>query len=361
MGKVKFKGSGGGTVYSSDLTANKNNVLVGTTYMGADTDDDMGTGTMPNNASINAQVSGDTVTGINSNYPTVPTRHGTLLQWSQTTNGKKVIDTCPPLGYYPGDGKGYIYIEAAELGDVEAQYVLVGKHFTSTSGLYAVGSMPDKRSFAKTLTMTDNSIILPTGYYSNNLIKIDTSQYMNAYTGAVSVGHDSSKFYLRIPKGIYNSATGTGYPEVTAPISSVITSVGVPSASASMSGLTVSFTQPSSGFWSGIRIVGKAGGWPSNADDGQVKWDVRNSTFKCSVPSQAQWYFKIWNYWTDGTNRIYGDSQNLTTYDNRCGCDGQCWCEDDCDSCSHEECGCETNVDFGCGAECSHDYFGPGF
>ena len=55
MGQILFTGSRGGTVSSDELTATKELVLEGKSYVGSDTDDEAGTGTLP---SIAAEDSG---------------------------------------------------------------------------------------------------------------------------------------------------------------------------------------------------------------------------------------------------------------------------------------------------------------
>jgi hypothetical protein len=50
-------GGGGGAPMSEDLTATSANVLSGKTFVGNDTDDDTGTGTMPNIGAVDNGVS----------------------------------------------------------------------------------------------------------------------------------------------------------------------------------------------------------------------------------------------------------------------------------------------------------------
>lgn len=73
MGKVLMSGGGGG-VGSDEVTATKDKVLSGQTYLGADTDDEVGTGTIPIRTPVNLSL------GIN----------GT---------------TALPYGYYPSESK----------------------------------------------------------------------------------------------------------------------------------------------------------------------------------------------------------------------------------------------------------------
>lgn len=51
MGKILISGGSGG-ISSDDTTVTSSHVLSGDTYLGADTDDEVGTGTMPNNGAV---------------------------------------------------------------------------------------------------------------------------------------------------------------------------------------------------------------------------------------------------------------------------------------------------------------------
>ena len=64
MGEVRLNQGTGGGIYSEDLSAVAANVLLGLTYIGQDTDDEIGTGTMPDYShnTINPLASGETHT-----------------------------------------------------------------------------------------------------------------------------------------------------------------------------------------------------------------------------------------------------------------------------------------------------------
>lgn len=105
MGKVVMAGGGGGTA-SSDCTATANLVVEGKTYLGEDTNDDIGTGTLKNQNVVDSALG-----GLNSSYPNVPVHKGTYPQFGTTTQSKeRLFATRPDRGYWGGDS--YVAIPA---------------------------------------------------------------------------------------------------------------------------------------------------------------------------------------------------------------------------------------------------------
>lgn len=74
-------------------------------------------------------------------YANIPVYNGTWLQYTIDTEGTRRISICPPEGYYPGNGKAYVGIQASDFGDASASDVLSGKTFTSASGLKVAGTL----------------------------------------------------------------------------------------------------------------------------------------------------------------------------------------------------------------------------
>lgn len=144
MGNVVVSAGNGGGIMSDDLTAVAAHVLSGDIYLGSDTDDDVGTGTMPNN---NTLTSNGTVPGISEDYPNIPTRQGTNLQYNTDTNGTNRISICPPKGYYSGGS--YVNRPASDFGNANKADVLTGKTFTSSAGLKAAGTLADDSGYTK--------------------------------------------------------------------------------------------------------------------------------------------------------------------------------------------------------------------
>ena len=121
MGQILFSGGNGGLVSSDELTANTNYVLDGKTYMGIDTDNEAGTGSMPNIASIDygpsLVVSGDNlhcqmnygahIENATSGYPEVVYSLDKVRSAINYTDAAKVLnDTtiCGMTGTMPNQG-----------------------------------------------------------------------------------------------------------------------------------------------------------------------------------------------------------------------------------------------------------------
>ena len=68
MGKIYTSGSGGGGVGSDEVTAKAGEVLSGRTYVGSDTNDEIGTGTMPNQGAWNGTVARNSTVAIPAGY-----------------------------------------------------------------------------------------------------------------------------------------------------------------------------------------------------------------------------------------------------------------------------------------------------
>lgn len=95
-----------------------------------------------------------------------------------------------------------------------------------------------------------------------------------------------------------NISNGTG----TLSISSV---VSFRAAQYSNLTLIASWALPSRGPWSGIRVVCKQGGYPSNANDGTLFYEG-SGTSAYKTLAAGVWYFTAWNYITTNTGRLYG-------------------------------------------------------
>ena len=149
------------------------------------------TGSMPDNSGINTNGS---VAGVNSTYPTVPTRGSTDLAFCNDSWGEgPKIHMCPPEGYY--NGSSYINKPASDFGTVPQQYVLKDQSFTSSAGLNIKGSMAVTSAINfKAATQSDNVIRISwtnpsSGPWNGVKIRYSTSGYPGvsggtlAYTG----------------------------------------------------------------------------------------------------------------------------------------------------------------------------------
>ena len=165
--------AGGGGVGSDETTATKDKVLKDYTYLGADTDDEIGTGTIES-------MEGTTVTP-SASQQTVSTSGKYLtgdvivsavanLTAANIANGKVVGGT---TGTYKG------------LGNATAAQVLAGKTFSTASLSNTTGTMKNYSGY----TSTSN--------YTSGTFKSGTTGYIFVVPGGT--GYYSNATYLRIP------------------------------------------------------------------------------------------------------------------------------------------------------------------
>ena len=269
MGQILFAGGGGGTVGSDDLTAKKEWVLSDKTYMGNDTDDEAGTGTMANVASIDYGPS----LAVSGNYLYCRMKNGAHIQ--NASSGY------PEVAYTLSTVRNAI------------NYTNAAKVLNDTTICGMTGTMPNRGQWQYT-----------TGFGSGN--------------GYVA--------FNNIPAGYYGPAADGWAPEIRMTRdnfkSNVINYFGIGSvtnfsvAQYSSQKLLFTWANPSSGMWSGIRIVGKQGGWPSNAEDGTVKYDNASGWLTSDVIVTGTWYFRAWNYVTTSSERWYGGYSQASIYNN---------------------------------------------
>lgn len=97
---------GGGGIGSDETTVTSKYVLSGKTYLGSDTNDEVGTGSMPNQNSLDS-----TMGGLSSYYSSTPIKKGTNFQFTTTNKSQeRLVAVRPSEGYW--DGNTYIGIPA---------------------------------------------------------------------------------------------------------------------------------------------------------------------------------------------------------------------------------------------------------
>lgn len=165
--------AGGGGVGSDETTATKDTVLKDYTYLGADTDDEIGTGTIesmegttviPSASQQTVSTSGKYLTGD------VIVSAVANLTAANIANGKVVGGT---TGTYKG------------LGNATAAQVLAGKTFSTASLSNTAGTMINYSGY----TSTSN--------YTSGTFKSGTTGYIFVVPGGT--GYYSNATYLRIP------------------------------------------------------------------------------------------------------------------------------------------------------------------
>lgn len=189
-GIVLQNGGGGGA--SDELTAAAANVLAGRTYVGADTEDEAGAGTMPDNgamqrvlragenipipkgyhngsgtvraAPLAEQTPGNVTAGdilrgktawsnggrVDGSIPIIDTMgngdgRGNHSQWFGLDGNNRTfwVELPHRAAYYTrSDGKPHVTIEAAALGNVIKEQVLQGARFSCAYGINVEGTIP---------------------------------------------------------------------------------------------------------------------------------------------------------------------------------------------------------------------------
>ena len=158
-------------------------------------------------------------------------------------------------------------------------------------------------------------------FYNTDLQNLVTGSMEDRGTYQYAGGFGSGDGYVAfnlIPQGWYhqNGGDASWAPEVRMNRdtfkSNVINYFGIASvtnfsvAQYSSQKLLFTWANPSSGMWSGIRIVGKQGGYPSNVGDGTVICDSAGNSHISGTLATGTWYFRAWNYVTVSEGRWYG-------------------------------------------------------
>jgi putative uncharacterized protein (fragment) len=192
MADCIIAGTGGGGVSSDELTARAAQVLAGRSYVGADTGDEAGMGTMPNIGSVQRTLHAGESMAIPQGYhdgtgavaaaslaeqtPGTAAARDILAGKSAWVDGRRVDGSIPVIdtmgngdgrgnhsqwfgldgnnrtfwvelphraAYYTrSDGKPHVTIEAAALGNVIKEQVLQGARFSCAYGINVEGTIP---------------------------------------------------------------------------------------------------------------------------------------------------------------------------------------------------------------------------
>ena len=205
MAKAIIMGGGGGGVGSDELTATASDVLKGQTYVGSDTNDETGTGTLAltGNATNDQVLTGQTF--YNNNAKTIQTGNMPNQGSTSISVGRNESKTIP-AGYYNGQGKvngpSMTNVPGKTITPTESQQTAI------SAGQYAVGNIlvagyssgtvgsTVPRIGARTLYATTSTITaFPTGNYAtgNTTVaaisaSIPTNSILNTATVTVSNG-----------------------------------------------------------------------------------------------------------------------------------------------------------------------------
>ena len=80
--------------------------------------------------------------------------------------------------------------------------------------------------------------------------------------------------------------------------------------------LIASWAKPSKGPWSGVRVICKQGGFPTNVNDGTLFYEGSGTSATKSLAA-GTWYFRAWNYIATNTGRMYGSYVDKTVTNNQ--------------------------------------------
>ena len=148
MGQVIISSSGVGGTTSDELTSTAGYVVKGKTYVGADTDDEAGTGTLELTGSVtNAHVlAGDTYYSTNPNNKQTGTMANIAAidpMKSMTMSGGTVYVRISNGAHITNASSGYpeVSIDGSNFGDAIDAYVYKGKTYTCSTGIKRTGTM----------------------------------------------------------------------------------------------------------------------------------------------------------------------------------------------------------------------------
>lgn len=194
MGQILFSGGNGSLVSSDELTANTNYVLDGKTYMGIDTDDEAGTGSMPNIVSIDY---GPSLAVSGSNL------------YCRMNNGAHIENA----------SSGYPEV-AYSLDKVRSaiNYTDASKVLNDTTICGMTGTMPNQGTWNSSVGI-NSSVTIPRGYHSgsgkvSNSVSTMGGQTITPSSSAQTVYCSGKYMTGNITvngTNIFRSQSGTGY------------------------------------------------------------------------------------------------------------------------------------------------------
>lgn len=202
MGKIWMPGGGGGGAKSDDTNVTKEYVLAGRTYIGSDTDDEVGTGTMPDKAGITQSAAG-----------------------SVDSANKRVQLTIPSLGRYSTTSKLYIaYSTLASLIGLTA-----AKLWPNNTVLGITSSKQMMSGQTITPSTIQQRVSCGGKAMSSDIVVNAIPNIRSAITNCVSATWSKDDLYARMQRGYYNTNATSGYPETLIPGDTVRSVLGISS------------------------------------------------------------------------------------------------------------------------------------
>lgn len=200
MGKIWMPGGGGGGAKSDETNVTKEYVLAGRTYIGSDTDDEVGTGTMPDKAGTTQSASG-----------------------SIDSANKRVQLTIPSLGRYSTTSKLYIaYSTLASLIGLTA-----AKLWPNNTVLGITSNKQTMGQQTITPSTSQQTVSCSGKAMTGNVIVNAIPNIKGAITDAVSAMFSSNYIHVRLSRGYYNTNASSGYPEARVSASAMRNTLGI--------------------------------------------------------------------------------------------------------------------------------------
>ena len=224
-----------------------------------------------------------------------------------------------------GGANGFIHGSFTQDATASAGDIIRGKT-AGINGQIVTGSLVGAGNAAADNVLTGKT------FYNTDLQKLVTGTMPDRGQAQYATGFGSGNGYVafnKIPQGYYHQTGGDeGWaPEIRMTRdnfkSNVINYFGIGSvtnfsvAQYSSQKLLFTWANPSSGkMWSGIRIVGKQGGYPSSVTDGTVICDSAAGSYVSGTLATGTWYFRAWNYVTVSEGKWYGGYSQASIYNN---------------------------------------------
>lgn len=382
MGKIFIScGSGGGTS-SDELTVTSENVLEGESYVGSDTDDEIGTGTMKDYSGVE-QTATASLDSTNSQLEmTIPNtgKYSALSKLSATfaTIANLIgIDTSKMLNTLTLLGKtGTIGSQAAK-----TWYATTGDQTVIAAGTYASGTQKLSKlshtnlsagNVATGVTVKVNNgnadVYSVTGTYKGKGTAT-AAQVLTGYTfssaslsgASGTMANRGAQTYTFTPKTASQSYTipagyHNGSGKVTCNAVTCSTILSFSAASSGTNKFVFTWKNPAKGPYLGIVIRGSYSGYPSSVTAGTQWYKGYGSNTSASGTSTVKisgflddttYYFRAWAYCTINGTEVYS-STYYSAYDTTdCDeCNSDC---DDCDDCMDYCSDCDNCSDGGPG------------
>lgn len=256
---------GGGGIGSDELTATKDYVLNEKTYVGSDTNDEIGAGTMPDMRVLDPEIG-----GINSNYPNVAIQRPkttTSIQLSDTTVSKeKLLAIMPKTGYYNSSYVGAPLNTVASVTGVTPAKVLAGQTACGVSGT----------ATSDANVVASNILSGRTAYANGSLLTGTMPNYGSTPTAIDAIRINNNRFEVAVASGYHGySWANNGYEYMT--YDQVANAIGLTAAKLKKGETVCGRTGTFEGYIAGSLDLYNRGAWGSIASSNlSPTWTVQS-------------------------------------------------------------------------------------